>query len=145
MDNIINDIKRKSSDGRIEQEEGKLDIEMAIPEVQDKVKIPSYTIMTKKIRPRKIAIKEQEAVFQEMIKSGYNVKRDFMIELPGKLGKFINETLSQTIRSKHPIDIEAEERRGELARQREASIPTLPEFFEIEPPEHSTEELKELY
>ena len=64
--------------------------------------------------------------------------------LPGKLGKFINGILKETINEKHPLDIEAEERRGELIRQREVSIPPLPEFFEVDQPENLSEELKDL-
>lgn len=143
MESIINDIKRRSSEGRVEEQKQEMDIEIEAPEVQDKM--PSYTIMTKKIRPRKIAIKEQEAAFQEMIKNGYTTKKNFIIDIPGDIGKFINETLSETIKAKHPIDIEAEERRGELARQSEISIPPLPDFFEIDPLENATEELKDLY
>lgn len=147
MEKIIDDVRRRSSGERAEPEEKKTEPEVELPaaEVQEKAKMPSYTIMTKKIRPRKVAIKEQEAVFQEMIKANYTGKKDFMIQLPGRIGQFINQTLSETIRRKHPIDMEAEERRGELARQSEISVPSLPDFFEVEPPDNHSEELDELY
>ena len=70
MDNIINEIKRQSPERPAVREE-----EKHVGEPKEKVepeapKAPSYTIMTKKVRQRKVATKEQENAFNEMIQSG---------------------------------------------------------------------------
>jgi len=144
MENIITEIREKSAEKR--EEVGQIEeIKKVEVEIQEEAKAPAYTIMTKKVRQKKVAAKEQENAFQEMIQSGKSIKDTYKLGLPGNLGKFISETLKETINEKHPLDLEAEGKREELIKKRETGFPQIPEILELEQIPAPPEELKEMY
>ncbi len=93
MDNIINEIKLPSPERPAQEvEEEKVDVE-ARPEGEARLlpdavlvdsvaapKVPGYTIMTKRIKQKKVLASEQEHLFAEMIQGGFvSSKEDFKL------------------------------------------------------------------
>jgi hypothetical protein len=93
-----------------------------------------------KSRQKKIKQSEQEQIFRELVerKTEY-AKENYKLGLPGDLGKFINDTLQDTISEKHRLDIEDEKRREEVFKDIEAELPQLPELPPLDQPEAKME------
>lgn len=90
-------------------------------------------------------MKEQEVIFNEMIQSKHiGLEENYKLGLPGNLGKFISDTLKETIGQKHKIDVEDERRRDELIKEMEVELPKLPDLPPLEKEELNIE-AKKLY